>query len=261
MSDLHLCDLVLSAWPGKNGSSVEQLALRPRAMLADLTQLLMPCLVRLQFGDIEARVIQVDRGSVLRVFLSPRRRSLLVDPMRHKPTIEDEVALLREEIGKLDLVVTRAARIVKGRRQKSPKLNRDPLHAIVVRRSRQQWVYIVENRQLELAFPDCPRYIDDTRILRAEGVVHRITARLITLRGVTIGTGDDEQRPVATMPTLPIRWNVLDTQGSGSDLAPVCERPWGTRIRLHWCSITGVLVGAEQVSPAVLRYENVRAWR
>jgi hypothetical protein len=112
MAEIHLCDLLLLKVDRGAGCSVTSLALRQRAVLADLTRLL-PRLAALQFGELDARVVPDGQGYRMRLLLRPRQRSLLLDPRNGKPTLEGEAAMLRDDIQKAGLRVLRAARDVR----------------------------------------------------------------------------------------------------------------------------------------------------
>jgi hypothetical protein len=251
MAELHLCDLVLLKVDRGTGCSVTSLALRQRSALADLTRLL-PRLAALQFGELDARVVPDSQGYRLRLLLLPRQRSLLLDPRTGRATLESEAELLRNDIERVGLRVLRAARAAKSPKAKPAGAGHDLMHELLVRRAQQQWRFAIEHQQIELAFPDCPRYAEDDVVHRVVGLVHAVTERHVVLKRVEIWTLDASPRTVARVGRLWLELSVSSDFGPVNDPrghdAALCGRPWSRVARLNRCVLTSAIVGAIEVT-------------
>ncbi len=248
-AELHLCDLLLLKVDRGSGCSVTTLASRQQAVLTDLTRLL-PRLATLQFGELDARVVPDAQGYRMRLLLRPRQRSLLLDPKNGRPTLEGEIAMLRDDIEKVGLRVMRAAREVKGSKATGPGASTDPMHELLVRRARQQWRFMVEHRQLELPFPDWPRVCEDEVAHRIEGVVHAIGEHWIVMHGVEVWTLGENARVIARMGALCIETSASSLAGPTDTVfkALQCGRRWSRLARLKRCTTTCAVVGATEVA-------------
>jgi hypothetical protein len=258
MAEIHLCDLLLLKVDRGPGCSVTSLALRQRAVLADLTQLL-PRLAALQFGELDARVVPDGQGYRMRLLLKPRQRSLLLDPRNGKPTLEDEAVMLRDDIDKAGLRVLRAAREARRRTDKKAGAARDLMHELLVRRAQQQWRFDVEHQQIELPFPDCPRYIEDEAAHRVDGIVHVVTEHFVVVRGAQVWTLDDRPRVVARMGRLCIEASASALAGSTEPSlnAIECGHHRSLLARLKRCTTTFTVIGAVEVKSGASRSEAV----
>ncbi len=254
MAELHLCDLVLLKVDRGAGCSVTSLALRQRAVLADLTRLL-PRLAALQFGELDARVVPDGQGYRMRLLLKPRQRSLLLDPKNGKPTLEGEAAMLRDDIQKVGLRVLRAARDSRSPNERRPAPEGDLLHELLVRRARQDWRFDVEHQQIELPFPDCPRFVEDEVAHRVDGIVHAVTEHLVVVRGAEVWTLDDRPRVVARMGKLCIEVSASNLASSTEPThnAIPCGRHRSLLARLKRCTATFAVIGAVEVKSGAAR--------
>jgi len=262
MAEIHLCDLLLLKVDRGAGCSVTNLALRQRAVLADLTRLL-PRLAALQFGELDARVVPDAQGYRLRLLLKPRQRSLLLDPGSSKPTLEDEAVMLREDIDKAGLRVLRAARDARRRTDTKAGVARDYMHELLVRRARQEWRFMVEHKQLELPFPDCPWFCEDEVAHQVAGIVHAITEDLVVMRGAEIMTLDETPRVVARMDRLCIEVSALTLAGSTEPTsnAMQCGHRRSLLARLKRCTTTAAVIGAAEVKAGESLLEAARKSR
>jgi hypothetical protein len=254
MAEIHLCDLLLLKVDRGVGCSVTSLALRQRAVLADLTRLL-PRLAALQFGELDARVVPDAQGYRMRLLLKPRQRGLLLDPGNSKPTLEDEAAMLRDDIDRAVLRVLRAARDARSRTGKRAGVVRDLMHEVLVRRARQEWRFLVEHRQLELPFPDCPRFREDVVAHQVAGVVHAITEDIVVMRSAEILTLDETPRVVTRMDRLCIEASASTLAGSTEPAANAiqCGRRRSLLARLKRCTTTSAVIGAVEVKDGASR--------
>lgn len=256
MAEIHLCDLLLLKVDRGAGCTVTNLALRQRAVLADLTRLL-PRLAALQFGELDARVVPDGQGYRMRLLLKPRQRSLLLDSRNGKPTLEDEAVMLRDDIDKAGLRVLRAAREARRRTDTKAGVARDLMHELLVRRARQEWRFMAEHRQIELPFPDCPRYVEDEAAHRVNGIVHAVTEHLVVVRGAEVWTLDDHPRVVARMGRLCIEASASTLAGSTDPSlnAIQCGRHRSLLARLKRCTTTFAVIGAVEVKSGASRSE------
>jgi hypothetical protein len=259
MAEIHLCDLLLLKVDRGAGCSVTSLALRQRAVLADLTRLL-PRLAALQFGELDARVVPDDQGYRMRLLLKPRQRSLLLDPRNGKPTLEGEAAMLRDDIQKVGLRVLRAARDARSPGERKPAPERDLLHELLVRRARQDWRFDVEHQQIELPFPDCPRFVEDEAAHRVDGIVHAVTEHVIVVRGAEIWALDAQPRVAARMGRLCIEISAASpTKSMEPQLeARQCRHRWSQLVRLKRCALTSAIVGAIDLAAGAAGREAAR---
>jgi hypothetical protein len=256
MAEIHLCDLLLLKVDRGAGCSVTSLALRQQAVLADQTRLL-PHLAALQFGELDARVVPDGQGYRLRLLLKPRQRSLLLDPRNGKPTLEGEADMLRDDIQKAGLRVLRAVRDVRSPIETKPAPKRDRLHELLVRRARQEWRFMAEQRQIELPFPDCPRYVEDEVAHRVDGIVHAVTEHLVVVRGAEVWTLDSRPRVVARMGKLSIEASASTLAGSTEPPlnAIQCGHHRSLLARLKRCTTTFTVIGAVEVKSGAARSE------
>lgn len=256
MAEIHLCDLLLLKVDRGAGCSVTSLAVRQRAVLADLTRLL-PRLAALQFGELDARVVPDGQGYRMRLLLKPRQRSLLLDSRNGKPTLEDEAVMLRDDIDKAGLRVLRAAREVRRRTDTKAGVARNLMHELLVRRARQDWHFEVEHQQIELPFPDCPRYVEDEVAHRVDGIVHAATEHLVVVRGAEVRTLDDRPRVVARMGKLCIEVSAstLASSTEPAHNAIPCGRHRSLLARLKRCTATFAVIGAVEVKSGAARSE------
>jgi hypothetical protein len=249
MAELHLCDLMLLKVGAETGCSIPLLAQRERAVLADLTRLL-PRLLTLQFGEIDARVVPDADCYRLRLLLRPRQRNLLVGPSCARITLAGEADLLRTDIQKAGLQVMRAAREARRRPTIAPPADRDLMHELLVRRARQAWRFVVEHQQIELPFPECPRYFEDEQAHRVEGVVESITEHLVVVRGAEIRTLDASPHVVARLGHLGVEINPAASspaaEGARTDVIS-CGRHHSQLVRLRRCVLTLAVIGAVEV--------------
>ena len=250
MADLHLCDLMLLKVDRGAGCSITSLALRQRTLLADLPRLL-PRLASLQFGELQARVVPDMQGYRLRLLLRPRQRSLLVDPSGCMATLDDEAEMLRDDIRKVGLRVLRGVREVKRRNSSLSDVGGDCMHELLVRRARQQWRFVVEHQQVELPFPDCPRFFEDKTILRVDGIVHAISEHVVVVRAAQIWTFEPSPRLVARLGKLWVEVSASSMHGP-TKRRPLldsitCGHPWSHLARLKRCTVTAAIVGAVKV--------------
>jgi hypothetical protein len=241
VAELHLCDLLLLKVERGVGCSVTDLARRQRTVLADLSRLL-PSLAALHLGELDARVVPDVQGYRLRLLLRLRQRSLLLDPKCSKPTLEGEAAMLRDDIERMGLRVLRAVRELKGAKAKATG-GPDLMHELLVRRARQDWRLMVEHRQIDLPFPDCPRFYADEVAHRVDGVVLGVNEHLVVMRSVDVSTIDAHPRIVARLGRLCIRAPGTGGTERGFD-AIRCGRPRSQVVRLQRCALTSAIVGA-----------------
>ena len=267
MTDLHIGDLLLLNVDRSVGCSIAHLARRQQAVLADLHKLL-PRLALLRFGELDARVVPDTQGYRLRLQLRLRQRSLLVDPRQYPRALEEEVELLRDDIRKVGLCVLRRAREVKQRGSRAPCPKRDSMLELLARRARQQWRFEVEHQQIELPFPDCPRYFEDVVLHRVDGIVHAITEHTVVIRCAEIWTTDPTPKRAALIRKLCVQipnpfMAEKKREISSSDRIQ-CGQPSLQWVRLKRCILTAAVIGAVKVSseaeaePAAARPDAVR---
>lgn len=255
MADFHLGDLLLLKSDGGAGGSLERLARQRDRVLEDLTRVL-PRLQTLEFGELTSRCIPSPDGFVLRLLLQPRQRNLLAAPRRTNRSFEAEAQQLRADLLELGPTLRREARASRRRRPMAGVRDVDLMHELLVRRSREQWRIQVADVQLELVFPDCPSYRVDQDVCNVRGTVRSVSARgadtqEVVLAGATVWTCGPSPSQVLTTRHLSIYVAHAGSRGlvEVTSGVVICGRPWNCLAHLHWCVLTGVVMGATFADP------------
>jgi hypothetical protein len=166
--------------------------------------------------------------------------------------------MLRNDIDRVGLRVLRAARDARNPTEKNAGVERDLMHELLVRRARQEWRFDVEHQQIELPFPDCPRFCEDEGAHRVEGVLHAITEHVVVMRSAEVLTLDATPRVVARMGRLFIEVSASTLAGSKGPTLDVlqCGRRRSLLARLKRCTTTSAVIGAVEVEDDASRPEG-----
>ena len=134
----------------------------------------------------------------------------------------------------------------------------DLMHELLVRWARQEWRFMVEHKQLELTFPDCPRFREDEGAHRVGGVLHSITEHVLVMRSAEVLTLDATPRVVARMGRLCIEASASALGGSAERAfnATQCGRRRSLLARLKRCTTTSAVIGAVEVENDASRPEG-----
>jgi len=254
IADLHILR-------SNGGVEVQQLARREKEVISELYHL-VPELSELVVSELKVRVDCRDNEWWLHLALLPRHQGILIDLTKNskKASLRQEVQLVRQSISKAPLRVRLASDGLMAWAVGDRTSRLDPVHELVYRRSRQQWLIENETGQLCLPFADVPRYLVDEAPCRIRGRVEFVSTRTIGLSHVEVVTRETAEPAVLKDGCLKVMRANLKSHESISSPETMGGALPGQDVNIvatiHRCLLTRRPVGAIALAP--LQVSDVR---
>lgn len=239
MTEVHLCDVVLQSSPWSIDARMHSKVERRLADLAACATRLS----RLELGQVVWRLAPADKVLLLRLFLAPRQQGWLFDPIlpdeRRPTSLADEAEAVFAQLQQSQVRIVRAATHLAQSPDQSPLRSLDPVAAVVVRRSGQQWKLRRGATEVQWEFPTVEAFLVDEHVTEVAAVVALATARRIELVRVSAS------------PDVGHLGNLTVTRDGSVDAlwhrVPKPESWLQAKVRLHRCLFTRQVVGAALV--------------
>jgi hypothetical protein len=254
IADLHILR-------SNGGIEVQQLARREKEVISELYRL-VPELSELVVSELKVRIDCRDNEWWLHLALLPRHQGILIDLTKNskRASLRQEVQLVRQSISKTPLRVRLASDGLMAWAVGDRTSRLDPVHELVYRRSRQQWLIENETGQLCLPFADVPRYLVDEAPCRIRGRVEFVSTRTVGLSQVEVTTTETSEPQVLQDGRLKvIRGNPksIDVTSSPETMAALLPGHDVNMVAtIHRCLLTRRPVGA--IASTALKREDVQ---